>query len=129
MDLLNGQVDAVVVDNPVEPQVPGPVSRHLEIVGGEPFTDEWYGIAVRSGGEDILAKINTGLAKVQSGTLISELEDRWLRGGTSCAKYFGARNHPLPSQCRTGQPQQRGGKMLKAESTYAEPKCRAEQGK
>ncbi len=80
MDLLNGQVDAVVVDNPVAAGYLGQYPGQLEIVG-EPFTDEWYGIAVRSGGEDILAKINTGLAKVQSGTLISELEDRWLRGG------------------------------------------------
>ena len=80
MDLLNGQVDAVVVDNPVAAGYMGQYAGQLEVVG-EPFTDEWYGIAVRSGGEDILAKINTGLAEVKSGTLIPELEGRWLQGG------------------------------------------------
>jgi len=74
LDLINGQIDAVVVDNPMAAGYVGQYAGQLKAVG-DPFTDEWYGIAVSPGGEDLLEKINTGLAAVQG--QVPEIEARW----------------------------------------------------
>lgn len=76
MDLVNGQVDAVVADNPL---AIGYVNLHkpkLKAVG-QPFTEEYYGIAVRKGAPEILDRINKGLKIVLDRGIIKELEDKW----------------------------------------------------
>jgi len=78
LDLMNGQIDAVVADSPL---VQGFVARHadkLKVVG-QPITNERYGIAVRKGGEELLAKINSGLAKCKSKGLLAQLDDKWVK--------------------------------------------------
>jgi len=77
MDLVNGQIDAVVADNPL---AVGYVNVHkpkLKAVG-KPFTEEYYGIAVRKGAPEILDRINKGLKIVLDRGIIKELEDKWL---------------------------------------------------
>jgi polar amino acid transport system substrate-binding protein len=77
MDLVNGQIDAVVADNPL---AVGYVNLHkpkLKTVG-EPFTEEEYGIAVRKGADEALARINKGLKIVLDQGIIKKLEDKWL---------------------------------------------------
>ncbi len=81
LDLLNGQIDAVVVDKPLAVGYAAQYVGQLEIVGA-PFTDEWYGIAVAPGQEDLLAKINAGLKAVQATDTIPTLEERWLNSTT-----------------------------------------------
>ncbi len=63
-DLLNGQVDAVVADNPL---AIGYVTKNAEKLKtvGDVFTDENYGIAVCKNKQDVLDKINKGLATVE----------------------------------------------------------------
>ena len=46
---------------------------------GEPFTDEYYGIAVKKGNSAVLALINKGLAEVLASDIPAQLEDKWLR--------------------------------------------------
>lgn len=75
-DLLNGQIDAVVCDNPVAVQYVTKNPDKLKTVGTA-FTDEFYGIAVSKGNEDLLAKINAGLKKVLDEGIIKTLEDKW----------------------------------------------------
>ena len=75
-DLMNGQIVAVVCDNPVAAEY---VVRNPDKLkfAGDVFTDEYYGIAVAKGKEDLLEKINEGLEKVLEEGIIAELEEKW----------------------------------------------------
>jgi polar amino acid transport system substrate-binding protein len=75
-DLMNGQIVAVVCDNPVAAQYVVTNPNKLKTVGGV-FTDEFYGIAVAKGKTDLLKKINEGLEKVLNEGIIEELEAKW----------------------------------------------------
>jgi len=77
-DLINGQIDAVVADNPL---VLGYVGEHpdkLKTVG-EVFTDENYGIAVCKDNTELVAKINAGLKAVKDEGLIEQFVEKWLK--------------------------------------------------
>jgi len=76
-DLMNGQINAVVCDNPVALGYVGKNPDKLKVAGGI-FTDENYGIAVAKGKTDLLAKINAGIKAVKSEKLIEELSKKWL---------------------------------------------------
>jgi len=76
-DLMNGQINAVVCDNPV---AQGYVSKNpdkLKTVGGL-FTSENYGIAVAKGKTELLEKINAGIKAIKADGLIEELSAKWL---------------------------------------------------
>lgn len=77
-DLLNGQIDAVVCDNPVAMGYVAKNSDKLK-TAGKAFTDESYGIAVAKGNEDLLKKINAGLKAVLADGIIKQLEDKWYK--------------------------------------------------
>ncbi len=65
-DLANGRIDGVVCDTPVAAQYALQNDEYkgtLKIVG-EPFTDEFYGVAVKKGNKKVLDTINKGLKKV-----------------------------------------------------------------
>lgn len=79
-DLINGQLDAVIADNPLALGYVGQNADKLKTVG-EVFTDEYYGIAVCKTNTDLLAKINKGLAAVKADGLIEELTQKWLVSG------------------------------------------------
>lgn len=79
-DLMNGQVDAVVADNPLALDYVRANAGQLKTVG-EAFTDESYGIAVCANRPEVQAKINEGLATVKDQGLIEELTQKWLAGG------------------------------------------------
>ncbi|OGN96906.1 MAG: ABC transporter substrate-binding protein [Chloroflexi bacterium RBG_13_51_18] len=76
-DLMNGQIVAVVCDNPVALGYVGKNPDKLKIVGTT-FTDENYGIAVAKGKTDLLAKINAGLQAIIAEGLIEEFSMKWL---------------------------------------------------
>jgi len=77
-DLMNGQIDAVIADNPLAWEYEGKNPDKLKTVG-EVFTSEDYGIAVCKTKGDLLEKINTGLRAVKAEGLIDELIDKWLK--------------------------------------------------
>ncbi len=79
-DLMNGQVDAVVADNPLALGYVGKNSDKLK-TAGQVFTDEYYGIAVCKTNADLLAKINDGLAKVKADGTVDTLTKKWITGG------------------------------------------------
>jgi polar amino acid transport system substrate-binding protein len=79
-DLLNGQIDAVIADNPLALGYVGQNPDQLKTVG-EAFTDEYYGIAVCKTNTDLLEKINRGLAAVKAEGLIEQLTQTWIIGG------------------------------------------------
>ena len=80
-DLTNGRIAGVVADTPIAADYVlqnDEYSDTLKIVG-EPFTEEFYGIAVEKGNDEVLALINEGLAKVKEEGIPAQLEDKWLR--------------------------------------------------
>lgn len=80
-DLANGNIDGVVADSPIAADyVLGndTYKSSLKIVG-EPFTDEFYGVAVKKGNSDVLAKLNAGLEAVIASGERDELLNKWLR--------------------------------------------------
>ena len=78
-DVINGQIDAVIADNPLAIGFVGKNSDTLKTVG-EAFTSESYGIAVCNKKADLLQKINKGLADVKADGTLDKLTDQWVRG-------------------------------------------------
>ena len=80
-DLVNGRISGVVADTPIAADFAlqnESYKGQLKIVG-EPFTDEYYGVAVKKGNDEVLEKINEGLRKVLDAGKDEELKDKWLR--------------------------------------------------
>ena len=76
-DLMNGQIDAVVADNPLALEYVGKNSDKLK-TAGDVFTEEYYGIAICKSNEELQAKINAGLKAVKEEGKIEELIQKWL---------------------------------------------------
>lgn len=63
LDLMNGSLDAVIVDrNPAAEFVN--VNEGIKAIGDDFFEDEFYAIAVKKGNTELLDKINTALAEI-----------------------------------------------------------------
>jgi polar amino acid transport system substrate-binding protein len=77
-DLMNGQVDAVVCDNPVALLYAGKNADKLKTTGSV-FTNENYGIAVAKDKTDLLNKINAGLKAIKSQGVIDQAAKKWLK--------------------------------------------------
>jgi polar amino acid transport system substrate-binding protein len=80
-DLSNGRIDTVVCDRPTAVSYVLKNSKYQKtlIIAGAPFTDEFYGIAVKKGNSEILDKINNGLKKVTKSGELKKIEDKWLK--------------------------------------------------
>ncbi|MCX7786725.1 MAG: basic amino acid ABC transporter substrate-binding protein [Spirochaetes bacterium] len=81
-DLVNGRIAGVVADTPIAADYVLQNKNYkgkLKIVG-EPFTQEYYGIAVKKGNKKVLDLINVGLKKVKESGKIKELENKWIWG-------------------------------------------------
>jgi len=76
-DLMNGQIDAVVADNPLVLEYVNKNSSKLK-TAGEVFTEEYYGIAICKSNTELQAKINAGLKAVKEEGLIEELIQKWI---------------------------------------------------
>jgi polar amino acid transport system substrate-binding protein len=80
-DLANGRIDAVVCDTPVAAQYALQNDQYkgkLKIVG-QPFTEEYYGVAVKKGNAKVLDVINAGLKKVLDAGANKAIQDKWLK--------------------------------------------------
>lgn len=77
LDLVNGQIEAVVADNPL---AIGYVQKYTGKIkaAGQPFTAEEYGIAVKKGSTELLASINKGLKAAKDKGLLREYETKWM---------------------------------------------------
>ncbi|URA10880.1 basic amino acid ABC transporter substrate-binding protein [Thermospira aquatica] len=80
-DLYLGRIDGVVVDAPTAASfvLQNPKYKDALMIASEPFTEEYYGIAVRKGNKRVLDLINKGLAEVKKAGIDKELEKKWLR--------------------------------------------------
>lgn len=80
-DLANGRIAGVVADGPIAADFVlqnDEYKESLKIVG-DPFTEEFYGVAIKKGNQEVLDIINGGLKKVLESNKIEELKDKWLR--------------------------------------------------
>jgi polar amino acid transport system substrate-binding protein len=78
-DLMNGQIDAIVADNPLALGYVGANPKDLKAVGPV-FTDESYGIAVCKDNTELVEMINKGLAAVKEEGLVDSLTVKWIGG-------------------------------------------------
>jgi len=76
LDLMNGQIDAVIADYPTAVAFVNQNADQLKVVG-EVFTDENYGIAFCKGNDTLIAEVNTALAELQAEGYIEELVNEW----------------------------------------------------
>ena len=83
LDLLAGNIDAVVVDTPVAADyalASDQFSGKLKIVD-DPITEEYYGVVVRKGEmKDFVGKFNTGLKNLRNKAIYDELYAKWITG-------------------------------------------------
>lgn len=76
LDLMNGQIDAVIADYPTAVAFVNQNADQLKVVG-EVFTDESYGIAFCKSNETLISQVNSALSELQSEGLIDELVNKW----------------------------------------------------
>ncbi len=80
-DLANGRISAVVCDTPVAAQyaLQNPNYKGKLKIVGQPFTEEFYGVAVKKGNSKVLDKLNAGLKKVLGTSEYTAIEKKWLK--------------------------------------------------
>jgi polar amino acid transport system substrate-binding protein len=80
-DLTNGRIAGVVADTPIAADyvLQNDTYKGILKIVGEPFTDEFYGVAVKKGNTEVLEMINKGLKAVLDAGKDEELKDKWLR--------------------------------------------------
>lgn len=75
-DLLNGQLDAVIADNPFVAQYMRSNPGKIKVVG-TPLTDESYGIAICKKQKGLQEKINKALAEIKADGTYDALILKW----------------------------------------------------
>ena len=80
LDLINGQVDAVIADKPTADSFVGQYSEDLMTVG-DAFTEEKYGIAFCKDKSDLQSKVNEALGTLQEDGTVDQLITKWLVTG------------------------------------------------
>ncbi len=73
--LLRQEIDAIVVDYPVAISLVG--SGDNIIIVGEPFTQEFYGIAVKKENKQLLDKINESLVELKKSGELDQIIAYW----------------------------------------------------
>lgn len=80
LDLMNGQVDAIIADNTLVYEYVNQNPDELKYVG-DVFTAEMFGIAVCKDETELLEMINSGLAAIKAQGVLDELTAKWFGGG------------------------------------------------
>jgi len=76
-DLINGQIDAVIADNPLTRIFLAQSGETLK-TAGEVFNSESYGIAVCNKRAELVQKINQGIAAVKQDGTLDKLIQKWI---------------------------------------------------
>lgn len=85
--LLNGDIDAMLVDHVYAVDNLSEYERQLTVVGPSVLLDRGIGIGVRND-NDLLAKLNSALASMKADGALNELVHRW--AGENAAMFFKA---------------------------------------
>ena len=76
MQLINGDVDAVINDKPVTESYIKKQADKIKMVG-DTLSSESYGFAVQKGNAELQAQIDAGLANVIENGTFDELIAKW----------------------------------------------------
>ncbi len=79
-DLINGQIDGVVADNPLALGYVGKNADKIKITGPV-FTSENYGVAICNKKADLAAKIDQGIDAVKADGTLDKLIQKWIVTG------------------------------------------------
>jgi polar amino acid transport system substrate-binding protein len=74
--LFQGEIEAIIIDYPAGLGMVAE-DENLKIIG-EPFTQEFYGVAVQKGQEVLLTKINQTIRRLKQTRELKVLEEKWL---------------------------------------------------
>lgn len=76
VELMNGKVECVVIDEQPAIQF---AKKNPELMLVRPqFDDEFYGVAVKKGNAELLAKVNEALAEIAADGRYDQFVDRWM---------------------------------------------------
>lgn len=75
--LAQGDIDAIINDAPTSADIIRANPEMGVTLVGEPFTEEFYGIAVNKDHPEVLAAINSGLATVRATGEYDEIYNKW----------------------------------------------------
>jgi polar amino acid transport system substrate-binding protein len=76
-EVRNGSVPACIIDLAVAAEI---AKEYADIKFGEPFTMEYYGIAIRKNNTELIKKINRGLAAVKASGEYDKIYADWFGG-------------------------------------------------
>jgi polar amino acid transport system substrate-binding protein len=76
-DVINGQLDAVIADNPVARLYVNKNKDKLKTVGPV-FTDEYFGIAICKKNAYLVPKINAALKALKDEGFLDQLSQKWI---------------------------------------------------
>lgn len=79
LELRNGGIDAVVCDLPVAVEYVKENSDAVKLASDEPFTEEYFGIAIRKEDTELLEKINTALAELKESGELDAIYAKWFK--------------------------------------------------
>lgn len=96
MDLKNGKVDAVVVDDQVAKDLVGEI-QGLKILPGN-LTEEEYAIAVKKGSDELLSGINTAIADMTAAGIIDTIRKAYIDKDEAALKELAAKEEPAGSE-------------------------------
>ncbi len=79
-DLALGRIAGVVADSPIAADfaLQNPEYKAKLMIVGQPFTDEWLGLAVKKGDAATLKILNDGLAKIKADGTLDAITKKWL---------------------------------------------------
>ncbi|HPO50610.1 MAG TPA: basic amino acid ABC transporter substrate-binding protein [Spirochaetota bacterium] len=80
-DLANNKIEGVVADTPIAANyvLQNPNYKDKLKIVTEPFTEEYYGVAIKKGNTRVKDLINLGLKKVKESGKDEEVANKWLR--------------------------------------------------
>ncbi len=79
-DLALGRIAGVVADSPIAADFALQNAEYKSklMIVGQPFTDEWLGLAVKKGDVETLKILNDGLAKIKADGTLDAISAKWL---------------------------------------------------
>ena len=78
-DLVNSRLSAVVADTPIAADYALNKYKNTLKIVGEPFTQEFYGIAIAKGNQVVLNLMNKGLESIKASGELDQLVQKWLK--------------------------------------------------
>ena len=84
VEMMNTKVDAVIIDE--QPAIQFANKNPELMLIRLAFDDEFYGVAVKKGNAELLAKVNEALAEIQADGRYDQFVEQWMTGAPGLAE-------------------------------------------